>query len=668
MWLAVAAAVAAGCDGFERPPIYNADGVLSGPSWLRIDAGAVDVGATKPNAVDAGAAGAADAGTVEPGASDAGAAALGVDASDGRFRFARWDSLEATLSAGVDWTGMRQPRRVSSALASDLDGDGFPELILNDNRQIYDRSMDQGDTRLFRRGADGVWAVSGALPAGLHGCRIAADLDGDGRVDLLCAAPETAIYWDVGRGLDVERRTVLAPASAVMSASVWDLDEDGLLDVVLARWMDQIGVFRGLGGRRYEEVTEAWGLGVVGSVWEVGHIDLDADDRDDLFVMSDGHAHDNAPIRSRGPRADGEPVFARFDPLPAVDTPWPLFGTSDRSPMGYSLGDLDGDGAQELVLGDETPMTVIAPDPPRGWRFRTRELNLVRELTSTGQQPVPWSPRLWDVDHDGRLDLLIPCGDDEGFSMMPGRGDSLPLFYAGASDGTFTPLHDAAGFTLGHAANATLGDLDGDGDLDVLMGGFGQPLRVYRNDTTPHGRHVLLSLRGTVSNPAGLGARVEVRGALRRSFVYGGHGAPQVTDAPTLDVAVGPSSTSTEVVVRWPSGLVRRWTDVPVGAPVTLEEPAALTITPASRRVAADGASLVTVAVRPVDESGAPRTARVTIESTSPAVRWQGPAQADAAGVVTRVLRAPDAPGSAVVQVTVDGVPWRVRPRVWFGP
>ncbi len=629
-----------GCNGGERPPIFNADGTGGG---LR----------------SGGDAGVADAG-VAAGATDLGSAPLD------RFRFERWDSLEATLAAGVDWTGDREPKRVTSALSPDLDGDGVPELILNDNRQIYDRSMSRGDTRLFRRGADGAWAAGAALPAGVHGCRLAADLDGDGRIDLLCAAPETAIYWDVSRGVDVERRTVLAPASAVMSASAWDLDEDGLLDVVVGRWTDQIGVFRGLGGRRYEDVTEAWGLGVIGSVWQVGYVDLNHDDRDDLFVMSDGHQHDNATFRSLGPRADGEPRFERFDPAPMFDDGQALFGVSDRSPMGYTLGDLDRDGVQELVLGDRVPLTVIGHDPEFGWRSLRKELNLARELTSTGQFLVPWSPRLWDVDHDGQPDLLVPCGDDDGFSREPGRGDSVPLFYAGTAGGPF--VNADVGFAHGQAANVTFGDLDTDGDLDALMGGFGQPLRVYRNATTPVGAHVLLSLRGTVSNPAALGARVEVRGALRQSFVYGGHGAPQVTDAPTLDVAVGSASVLPEVVVRWPSGLVRRWTNVPAGAPITLEEPAALTITPSSRRVAADGASLVTVAVRPFDESGVPRSTTVSIESTSPAASWQGPAQTDAAGVVTRVLRAPAEPGSAVIQVTVDGVAWRVRPRVWFGP
>jgi hypothetical protein len=598
---------------------------------------------------------------------DAAAADAG---STHRFRFARWDALEATLAGGVDWGGRRDPKRVSSALAPDLDADGVPDLIvLNDNRQIYDRSLNGGDTRLFRRGAGGAWGAGEALPGAVRGCRLAVDLDGDGRLDLLCSAPETAVYWDVAGGVDLGRRTVLAPVTAVMSASLWDIDEDGLLDIVITRWMDTLGVFRGLGGRRYEDVSERWGLGVVGQTWQVGYIDLDRDGRDDIFVMNDGHAHENITFRSLGPREDGDPGFARYNPVPMPDDPNLLFGVSNRSPMGYTLGDIDGDGAQEIVLSDQSPSTVLGPDPARGWRTMNSAFNLSQELTTTGQHLIPWSPRLWDVDHDGWLELLVPCGDDEGFTMMPGRGDSIPLFYAGVGGRGFEPVHTAAGFEPGHGANATLGDLDADGDLDVMMGGFGEPLRVYRNATAPSGGHVLLSLRGVVSNPAGLGARVEVRaGAMRRSFVYGGHGAPQVTDGPMLDLAAGSAPALDEVVVRWPSGLVSRWVGVPAGAPRTLEEPAALTITPASRRVAADGTSLVTVAVRPVDEAGAPRSASVAIEALTPGAAWVGPVGVDAAGVATRVLRAPASEGSAVLRVTVDGVAWRVRPRVWFGP
>lgn len=631
-----------GCGGGPaRPPLW--------------DGGAADVGSWSPDA------------TAVP--TDAPGAAADVG-STARFRFTRWEALESTLTQGVDWSGPRRPKRVSSALSPDLDGDGVSDLlVLNDNQQVYDRSLNDGDTRLFRRGADGAWGAGEVLPGGVHGCRAAADLDGDGRVDLLCAAPETAVYWDIARGVDPERRTVLAPVSAVMSASVWDVDEDGVLDVVIARWTDSLGVFRGLGGRRYEDVSERWGLGVVGNTWQVGYIDLDRDGRDDLFVMNDGDAHENITFRALGPGAEGEPGFARYNPVPMPDDPNVLFGVSNRAPMGYALGDIDGDGAQEIVFGDQTPSTVLGPDAQRGWRSMNPAFNLARELTTTGQQLTPWSPRLWDVDHDGRLELLIPCGDDEGFSMMPNRGDSIPLFYAGVAGRGFEPLHTAAGFGAGHGANVTFGDLDADGDLDALMGGFGQPLRVYRNGTASGGGHVLLSLRGTVSNPAGLGARVEVRaGSMRQAFVYGGHGAPQVTDAPTLDVAAGSAAVLDEVVVRWPSGLVRRWTGVPVGTPRTLEEPAALTITPASRRVEADGLALLAVAVRPVDESGAPRAASVDIEALPPGVNWLGPTQVDAAGVATRALRAPASPGSAVIRVTVDGVAWRVRPRVWFGP
>jgi len=589
----------------------------------------------------------------------------------GRLLFARWNALEAALAMGVDWSGERRPKRVSSALAHDLDDDGVPEVMLNDNQEIYDRSLRFGDTRLFRRGAGGAWGPGEALPGGVHGCRLAADLDGDGRVDLLCSSPETAVYWDVSRGIDLARRTVIAPVTVVMAASVWDIDEDGLLDIVLSRWMSSLGVFRGLGGRRYEDVSARWGLDTEGMTWQVAYVDLDRDGRDDLFVANDGNAHENITFRALGPGADGEPGFARYNPMPVLDPGErdALFGISNRSPMGYALGDIDGDGAQEFVLADLSPSTVLGPDPRTGWRSMNATLGLARELTTSGQQLIPWSPRLWDIDHDGLLELLIPCGDDDGFTMMPNRGNSIPLLYAGAAGGRFVPQHTAAGFSEGHAANVTLGDLDGDGDLDVLMGGFGQPEKIYRNDTVPSGGHMLLTLRGSVSNPAGLGARVEVHaGALRRAFVYGSHGAPQVTDAPTLDVPTGSAAVLDEVIVRWPSGLVRRWTNLPVGASATLEEPAALTIDPPSRRVPADGTSTVTVTVRPVNEAGAPRrAASVTIGSLSSTAAWVGPTQVDADGVATRVLRAPATPGSDVIVVTVDGTPWRVRPRVWFG-
>jgi hypothetical protein len=84
--------------------------------------------------------------------------------------------------------------------------------------------------------------------------------------------------------------------------------------------------------------------------------------------------------------------------------------------------------------------------------------------------------------------------------------------------------------------------------------------------------------------------------------------------------------------------------------------------------VRADGASTVRFTVRPADAAGAPLAdARVELRaSAGTPFEWTGPEEVRPDGSVVRTLRAPSSAGSAVVEVLVNGVAYRVRPRVWF--
>jgi hypothetical protein len=84
--------------------------------------------------------------------------------------------------------------------------------------------------------------------------------------------------------------------------------------------------------------------------------------------------------------------------------------------------------------------------------------------------------------------------------------------------------------------------------------------------------------------------------------------------------------------------------------------------------VRADGVSTVRVTVRPADAAGAPLAgARVELRASAGSpFEWTGPAETLADGSVARTLRAPSSAGSAVIEVLVNGAPYRVRPRVWF--
>ena len=99
-----------------------------------------------------------------------------------------------------------------------------------------------------------------------------------------------------------------------------------------------------------------------------------------------------------------------------------------------------------------------------------------------------------------------------------------------------------------------------------------------------------------------------------------------------------------------------------------MREPEFVTIEPATRAVQAGSADSITIRVRPVGDSGAPRTAAVSIGQLSEKAPWDGPESVEADGTVVRRLRAPASPGSTAVVVSIDGKQVRIRPRIWFTP
>jgi putative cell wall-binding protein len=295
------------------------------------------------------------------------------------------------------------------------------------------------------------------------------------------------------------------------SPALADVGSDGDLDVVFGGHDGKVWALRGTNG----SVVPHWPQPTSNRIDSSPSLaDVDGDGRPELFVGSgtdsentgalysfatdDGHVRfrralaDNdfpagAPVRSSPAIADvnGDGALDVAVGALGVRSLWAVRG-SDGTPLtGRDLfywddtifstpavADVNGDGVSDVIVGGDS-----SPGPPVDWRG-----GMVRAVSGTGQplwefrtnDIVRSSPAVGDVDGDGRLDVVFGGGD-----FWHGS-DGNVVFALDATNGALKWRRDTDGIT--NAAPA-LADIDGDGDLDVAMGTFNSPARGLKGGT-----------------------------------------------------------------------------------------------------------------------------------------------------------------------------------------
>ena len=437
----------------------------------------------------------------------------------------------------------RAARYGSGVAIGDLDGDGLPDLV-------FANADAAGTARpaLYRnRGGwsfEDVTARSGVTYAGAGMAAVLGDFDNDGDVDLyLTGSGGGALFANQGQGVfqDVTAKAGAKTAGFGVGASWVDVDHDGDLDLFICR-LPLAGaaagsgavLLRNLGNGTFKDATAELSLGgpvsgAIGSVWS----DFDAD-RDIDAVLSIPGGQDalldnrrEAGFSERGRAAGLAPRGAG---------------------RGVSAGDVNGDGLPDLVFsaGAGGPVRVLLNGPRRV--FTARDLPRPQGVSSYGTV-------LFDADNDGDLDLFVT--------------GSANLFYLNDGSGVFHDATAEAGlggipFKDGRAVAAA--DLDGDGDLDLVVTANGARPLLLRNEGGQRNHWLEVTPRGLNSNREGVGAKVEVQaGALwQRREVQAGAG--YLSQSPPLaHFGLGNRSVADFVRLVWPGGVLQSEMDVPAG-------------------------------------------------------------------------------------------------------
>ncbi len=365
--------------------------------------------------------------------------------------------------------GMPASSATTALALGDLDGDGHLDMVaVNGAIDTNTGTATWTSTRVWLGDGQGGFADSGqALPGGGIVTAVAlGDLDGDGDPDLVFGVLDGSgnrVWLNDGRGRFTDSGRRLG-STATYAVALGDLDGDGDLDLVTGEqnsisgsitiWTnDGHGAFSNTGRLR---------SGNAFATYAVALGDLDGDGDLDL-VAGNGYQSllDDPRIFDSVWKNDGSGNF--------TDTGQRLGGYSTRA---LALGDLDGDGDLDLVAGNAGINSTVWKNDGQG-TFTLSVWNL--PLVDFLEPAHPATLALGDLDGDGDLDLVLPFLCSSAFLFTCSGADATAL-YLNDGSGAFGLARTFSGYT----GAVALGDLDGDGDLDLVEGrADGNPLNHY---------------------------------------------------------------------------------------------------------------------------------------------------------------------------------------------
>lgn len=505
--------------------------------------------------------------------------------------------------------------------AEDINNDGLEDVLILSglgNRLYLNRGNGRFEDVTSNAGID--WRGKDNRP-GEPRQPLIADLNNDGLQDIVITYVDAThrVYQNLGDGkfADVTDNAGLGGEGLVGGpATVFDYDNDGLLDIYITYFGDYINgvlptlkrrntnglpnkLFKNIGGFKFKETTKGSGLANTGWGQAVTHMDFDGDGVQDLIVGNDFGV--NAYYKNLG-----QGRFKNVSAALGVEKP--------SYTMGIGSSDLNADGTPDIYISNIVTMNkdekYVLPNAQTQMKFNPEKLAHMRVVeandlfisdddgryqmskaigrgySSTGWS---WDADFFDFDNDGDDDLYVLNGINE-FNLYSNENPYYTDPLTNQSKNIYIPVStkesnvlfvneggklnnvskDSGVDLTGNSRSAAYFDLEGDGDLDIVVNNYHGKAYLYRNNAEQYKRHWLkIKLTGSPKDGVNLdaiGAQIIVttkQGNRIWRMIQGSTGYMSVH--PKLQHVGLKDQSVVDIEIVWPNGKRSRLHDVKSG-------------------------------------------------------------------------------------------------------